>query len=107
MPHEASVSYKFNDHNAISLITLYRRDDFLGVADLWSTTYLAGVDYGHDFGDGLIGTAGISARQLVRPGDVEPLAFNLQIGLQKKLDFGNPPKPATDKPLDIKPPPRS
>jgi hypothetical protein len=102
--HEASVSYKFDDYNALSLLARYRRDDFLGVPDLWSTTYLTGIDYAHDFGDGLVGTAGLSVRQVIRPGEIQPLAFNLQIGLQKKLDFGDP-KPAADKaPLNIKPP---
>jgi hypothetical protein len=32
------------------------------------------------------------------------LAFNLQIGLQKKLDFGDPPKLAGDKAPDVKRP---
>jgi hypothetical protein len=104
LAHEASVSYKFDDNNAISLLARYRRDDFLGQADLWSTTCLAGIDYAHDFGGGLVGTAGVSVRQVVRPGELQPLAINMQIGLSEKLDFGNPPKPAADKPLDIKPP---
>jgi hypothetical protein len=101
LAHEASISYKLDDDNAISLLARYRRDDFLGVADylgvdLWSTTYLTGIDYAHNFGDGLIGTAGISVREVVRPGEIQPLALNLQIGLQKKLDFGDPPKQAAD-----------
>jgi Putative beta-barrel porin 2 len=93
LAHEASVSYKLDDKNAISLLARYRRDDFLGIPDLWSTVVLTGIDYAHDFGDGLIGTAGVSVRQVTRPGEYQPLALNLQFGLQKKLDFGNPPKP--------------
>jgi hypothetical protein len=101
LAHEVSVSYKFDDKNALSLLARYRRDDFLGVADylgidLWSTTYLAGIDYAHDFGDGLIGTAGVSVREVIRPGETQPLAYNLQLGLQKKLDFGDAPKQAAD-----------
>jgi hypothetical protein len=53
--------------NAINPLARYRRDDYLGVADLWSTTYLTGIDYAHDFGDGLIGTAELSVRQVTVP----------------------------------------
>jgi hypothetical protein len=95
--HEASVSYKFDDHNALSLLTRYRRDDYLGVfeylgTELWSTTFLTGLDYAHDFGDGFIGTVGTSVRQVRRPDEIQPWALNMQIGLQKKLDFGEAPK---------------
>ena len=57
---------------------------------------LAGFDYAHNFGDGYTGTAGISVRQVERPGETQPIAYNLQIGIQKKLDFGDAPKPAPD-----------
>jgi hypothetical protein len=107
LAHEASVSYKFDDKNAISLLARYRRDLYLGVAeyigfDLYSTTYLTGVDFAHDFGDGFIGTAGASVRQVRRPDEIQPWALNLQIGLQKKLDFGGPPPKAADKTADTK-----
>jgi hypothetical protein len=101
LAHEASVSYKFDDQNAVSLLARFRRDDYLGV-DLWSTTLLTGIDYAHDFGDGYIGTAGISVRQVKRPDQVQPWALNMQIGLQKKLDFGDAPKPAPDKAVESK-----
>lgn len=102
LAHEASVSYKFDDKNAVSLLARYRRDDYLGT-DLWSTTFLTGIDFAHDFGEGFIGTAGASVRQVRRPDEVQPWALNLQIGLQKKLDFGDVPKPAADKVADAKP----
>jgi hypothetical protein len=101
LAHEASVSYKFDDHNAVSLLARYRRDDYLGT-DLWSTTFLTGIDFAHDFGDGLIGTAGSSVRQVRRPDEIQPWALNVQVGLQKKLDFGGPPKPPPDKAVEIK-----
>jgi hypothetical protein len=99
LSHEASVSYKIDGDNAISLLARYRRDDYLGVADyigidLWSRTVLAGIDYAHNFGDGYTGTAGLSVRQVERPGETQPVALNIQIGIQKKLDFGNAPKTA-------------
>jgi hypothetical protein len=102
LSHEASASYKIDDNNAVSLLARYRRDDYLGVADwlgvdLWSRTFLAGVDYAHNFGDGFTGTAGISVRQVERPGEIQPIAYNLQIGIQKKLDFGDAAKPPPDK----------
>jgi hypothetical protein len=103
LAHEASVSYKFDDQNAVSLLARYRRDDYLGTG-LWSTTFLTGIDFAHDFGDGLIGTAGASVRQVRRPEEVQPWALNLQVGLQKKLDFGDAPKPAPDKVAAAKPP---
>ena len=101
LSHEASVSYKIDDNNAVSLLARYRRDDYLGVADwlgvdLWSRTLLAGFDYAHNFGDGFTGTAGISVRQVERPGETQPIAYNLQIGIQKKLDFGDALKPSPD-----------
>ena len=99
LAHEASVSYKFDDQNALSLLARYRRDDYLG-ADLWSTTFLTGVDFAHDFGDGYIGTAGMSVRQVRRPEQVQPWALNLQIGFQKTLNFGETPKPVPDKAAD-------
>ncbi|WP_426438031.1 hypothetical protein [Bradyrhizobium genosp. P] len=102
LAHEASVSYKFDDKNAVSLLARYRRDDYLDT-DLWSTTFLTGIDFAHDFGEGFIGTAGASVRQVRRPDEVQPWALNLQIGLQKKLDFGDVPKPAADKVADAKP----
>jgi hypothetical protein len=107
LAHEASVSYKFDDSNAVSLLARYRRDDYLGVADylgvdLWSTTFLTGIDFAHDFGDGFIGTAGVSVRQVRRPDEIQPWALNLQVGLQKKLDFGGPPKSAPDKAVDAR-----
>jgi hypothetical protein len=102
LAHEASVSYKIDDKNAVSLLARYRRDDYLDT-DLWSTTFLTGIDFAHDFGEGFIGTAGASVRQVRRPDEVQPWALNLQIGLQKKLDFGDAPKPAADKVADAKP----
>src|SRR5882757_3704421 len=102
LSHEASVSYKFDDKNAVSLLARYRRDDYLNT-DLWSTTFLTGFDFAHDFGDGYIGTAGASVRQVKRPDEVQPWAVNVQVGFQKKLDFGDAPKPAADKVADAKP----
>jgi len=102
LSHEASVSYKFDDKNAVSVLARYRRDDYLN-ADLWSTTFLTGFDFAHDFGDGYIGTAGASVRQVKRPDEVQPWAVNVQVGFQKKLDFGDAPKPAADKVADAKP----
>ncbi|KJC51587.1 hypothetical protein UP09_01420 [Bradyrhizobium sp. LTSP885] len=102
LAHEAAVSYKIDDKNAVSLLARYRRDDYLGT-DLWSTTFLTGIDFAHDFGEGFIGTAGASVRQVRRPDEVQPWALNLQIGLQKRLDFGDVPKPAADKVADAKP----
>lgn len=102
LSHEASVSYKFDDKNAVSVLTRYRRDDYLGT-DLWSTTFLTGLDFAHDFGGGYIGTAGASVRQVRRPEEVQPWALNLQVGFQKKLDFGDPVKPAAGKVADAKP----
>ncbi|QPF84736.1 hypothetical protein IC762_34995 [Bradyrhizobium genosp. L] len=102
LSYEASVSYKIDDKNAVSLLTRHRRDDYLGT-DLWSTTFLTGLDFAHDFGDGYIGTAGASVRQVRRPDEVQPWALNVQLGFQKKLDFGDLPKPAADKVADAKP----
>lgn len=102
LSHEASVSYKFDDKNAVSLLTRYRRDDYLNT-DLWSTTFLTGFDFAHDFGDGYIGTAGASVRQVRRPDEVQPWALNVQIGFQKKLDFGDAPKAADAKVTEVKP----
>jgi hypothetical protein len=70
---------------------------------MWSTTFLTGIDFAHDFGDGFIGTAGASVRQVRRPDELQPWALNLQIGMQKKLDFGDVPKPVADKVADAKP----
>ncbi|MCA6123988.1 hypothetical protein J6500_19115 [Bradyrhizobium sp. WSM 1704] len=102
LSHEASVSYKFDDKNAVSLLARYRRDDYLGT-DLWSTTFLTGVDFAHDFGGGYIGTAGASVRQVRRPDEIQPWALNVQVGFQKKLEFGDVAKPAADKVADAKP----
>lgn len=102
LSHEASISYKIDDKNAISALTRYRRDDYLGT-DLWSTTFLTGLDFAHDFGDGYIGTAGASVRQVRRPDEVQPWALNVQVGFQKRLDFGDVAKPAADKVADAKP----
>ena len=66
-------------------------------------TFLTGLDFAHDFGDGYIGTAGASVRQVRRPDEVQPWALNVQIGFQKKLDFGDPPKAADAKVTEIKP----
>ncbi|MGY3531774.1 hypothetical protein ACVISU_004542 [Bradyrhizobium sp. USDA 4452] len=99
--NEASVSYKFDDKNAVSLLARYRRDDYLNT-DLWSTTFLTGLDFAHDFGDGYIGTAGASVRQVRRPDEVQPWAVNVQIGFQKKLDFGEAPKAADAKVTEVK-----
>jgi hypothetical protein len=101
--HEASLSYKFDDHNAVSLLARYRRDDYLGL-DLWSTTFLTGIDFAHDFGDGIVGTAAASVRQVRRPEQIQPWALNLQLGLQKKLEFGGPQKSKPDKAVAIKRP---
>ncbi|MGY3584790.1 hypothetical protein ACVIGB_006151 [Bradyrhizobium sp. USDA 4341] len=100
--NEASVSYKFDDKNAVSLLARYRRDDYLNT-DLWSTTFLTGLDFAHDFGDAHIGTAGASIRQVRRPDEVQPWAPNVQIGFQKKLDFGDAPKAADAKVTEVKP----
>ncbi len=86
----------------VSLLTRYRRDDYLNT-DLWSTTFLTGFDFAHDFGDGYIGTAGASVRQVRRPDEVQPWALNVQIGFQKKLDFGDAPKAADAKVTEVKP----
>jgi hypothetical protein len=101
LAHEASVSYKIDDKDAVSLFARYRRDDYLG-AGLWSTTFLTEVDFARDLGDGFTGTAGASVRQVRRPDEVQPWALNLQVGVQKRLDFGAPPTPAPDKTPAIK-----
>jgi hypothetical protein len=100
--HEASVSYKIDDKNAVNVVARYRRDDYLGLG-AWSTTFLTGIDYAHDFGDGLVGTAAASIRQVQRPDEIQPWALNLQVGLQKQLDFGATPKPAGDTAPALKP----
>ncbi|MBR1205196.1 MULTISPECIES: hypothetical protein [unclassified Bradyrhizobium] len=43
------------------------------------------------------------ARLAWRPDEVQPWALNVQIGFQKKLDFGDAPKAADAKVTDIKP----
>jgi hypothetical protein len=83
LAHEASVSYKIDDKDAVSLLARYRRDDYLGT-DLWSTTFLTGVDFARDLGDGFTGTAGASIRQVRRPDEVQQWALNLQVGIQRK-----------------------
>jgi hypothetical protein len=102
LAHEASVSYKIDDKDAVSLVARYRRDDYLGT-DLWNTTFLTGVDFARDLGDGFTGTAGASIRQVRRPDEVQPWALNLQVGIQKKLDFSGPQTPAPDKAAGTKP----
>ncbi|UGA42852.1 hypothetical protein [Bradyrhizobium quebecense] len=59
--------------------------------------------FAYDFGDGYIGTAGASIRQVRRPDEVQPWALNVQIGFQKKLDFGDAPKAADAKVTEVKP----
>ncbi|WP_158814852.1 hypothetical protein [Methylocapsa sp. S129] len=101
--HEASVSYKFDAHNAVNFTARFKRDDYLGLG-AWSTTLLGGVDFAHDFGGGLLGTATASVRQVKQPGETLPWSLNLQIGLQKQFDFGGGQKAAADNAAGAKPP---
>ncbi|WP_342725282.1 hypothetical protein AAFG07_41385 [Bradyrhizobium sp. B097] len=44
-----------------------------------------------------------SIRQVRRTDEVQPWALNVQIGFQKKLDFGDAPKAAAAKLTEVKP----
>jgi len=90
--HEARLTAKINDANAVSAYYRWKQDDYrgLGAIELVKTI---GVDYAHKLGNGFVATTSVSTRKVQETGSVIPRAFNVTLGLQKQLDFS----PSNDK----------
>lgn len=85
--HEARLAAKIDDKNRLDLFARYKLDDYRGLGAK-ASSMTVGAEYQRDLAIGATLFAGASWRRTVETG-VDPVsAFNIQLGLQKQIDFG-------------------
>jgi hypothetical protein len=91
--HEAKLTARFNDTNALSFTLRQKLEDYLGL-DSTTRTASIGLDYARGLGNGMTATASAAWRKTKDTGLEAVPAFVVQLGLQKQLDFSEPGKGA-------------
>lgn len=91
--HEAKLTARFNDTDALSLTVRQKLEDYLGL-DATTRTSSIGLDYQRGLGNGMTATASAAWRKTKDTGLEAVPAFVGQLGLQKQLDFSEPGKGA-------------
>lgn len=84
--HEAKVTAKIDERNAVSLIARRKTDDYVGL-DARSDQKSIGLEYQRALGDGLLATASGSWRRTKETGLAPVDSFNLLLGFQKQIDL--------------------
>ncbi|SDF59018.1 hypothetical protein [Bosea robiniae] len=92
--HEAKLTARIDDDNAVSLSARRKTDDYVGL-DARSDQKGVGIDYQHNLGKGLIGTVTGAWRKTKETGLTPVTSFSVMLGLQKQIDLGRSGK--TDK----------
>lgn len=93
--HEAKLTMKIDERNAVSLIARRKTDDYVGL-DARSDQKGMNLEYQRGLGEGLVATASGGWRRTKETGLTPVDSFNLLLGLQKQIDFSRNP-PVTEK----------
>jgi hypothetical protein len=84
--HEAKLTARIDDDNAVSLSARRKTDDYVGL-DARSDQKGVGIDYQHNLGKGLIGTVAGAWRKTKETGLTPVTSFSVMLGLQKQIDL--------------------
>lgn len=84
--HEAKLTTRIDDDNAVSLSARRKTDDYVGL-DARSDQKGIGIDYQRSLGKGLIGTIAGAWRKTKETGLTPVTSFSVMLGLQKQIDL--------------------
>ncbi len=89
--HEARLTARFWEKNAVSLFVRQKIDDYYGLSAK-ATTRSLGLEYARNLDNGFAATAAVTARRVRETGNSIPDAINVMIGLQKQFEFSKAEK---------------
>jgi hypothetical protein len=90
--HEAKLTARIDDDNAISLSARRKTDDYVGL-DARSDQKGIGIDYQRNLGKGFTATAAGAWRKTKETGLAPVTSFSVMLGLQKQIDLSRTGKP--------------
>uniref|UniRef100_A0A9E7ZUQ8 DUF5723 domain-containing protein n=1 Tax=Bosea sp. NBC_00436 TaxID=2969620 RepID=A0A9E7ZUQ8_9HYPH len=90
--HEAKLTARIDDDNAVSLSARRKTDDYVGL-DARSDQKGVGIDYQRNLGKGFTATAAAAWRKTKETGLTPVTSFSVMLGLQKQLDLSRIGKP--------------
>lgn len=90
--HEAKLTARIDDDNAVSLIARRKTDDYVGL-DARSDQKGIGIDYQRGLGKGFTATASGAWRKTKETGLTPVTSFSVMLGLQKQIDLSRIGKP--------------
>ena len=90
--HEAKLTARIDDDNAVSLIARRKTDDYVGL-DARSDQKGIGIDYQRGLGKGFTATASGAWRKTKETGLLPVTSFSVMLGLQKQIDLSRIGKP--------------
>jgi len=90
--HEAKLTARIDDDNAVSLIARRKTDDYVGL-DARSDQKGIGIDYQRSLGKGLTAIAAGAWRKNKETGLTPVTSFSVMLGLQKQIDLSRIGKP--------------
>lgn len=90
--HEAKLTARIDDDNAVSLSARRKTDDYVGL-DARSDQKGIGIDYQRNLGKGFTATAAGAWRKTKETGLTPVTSFSVMLGLQKQLDLSRIGKP--------------
>lgn len=90
--HEAKLTARIDDDNAVSLSARRKTDDYVGL-DARSDQKSIGIDYQRSLGKGLTAIAAGTWRKTKETGLTPVTSFSMMLGLQKQIDLSRLGKP--------------
>ncbi len=90
--HEAKLTARIDDDNAVILSARRKTDDYVGL-DARSDQKVLGIDYQRNLGKGLTATAAGAWRKTKETGLTPVTSFSVMLGLQKQIDLSRIGKP--------------
>lgn len=90
--HEAKLTARIDDDNAVSLSARRKTDDYVGL-DARSDQKSIGIDYQRSLGKGLTAIAAGAWRKTKETGLTPVTSFSVMLGLQKQIDLSRIGKP--------------
>lgn len=90
--HEAKLTARIDDNNAVSLIARRKTDDYVGL-DARSDQKGIGIDYQRSLSKGFTATASGAWRKTKETGLTPVTSFSVMLGLQKQIDLSRIGKP--------------
>ena len=90
--HEAKLTARIDDDNAVSLSARRKTEDYVGL-DARSDQKGIGIDYQRGLGKGFTATASGAWRKTKETGLTPVTSFSVMLGLQKQIDLSRVSKP--------------